>query len=322
MNNQPSRLAKGMFSFSLLAHLPYVHVVEGDTESMEQRLFDALTDTYLPLIGILGRLQKDRVPSRMTMAISPALLGMLEDPLLPGKYGQYLNNLEDEARPALARRIFFDECGGRLIERLRNLQDDGVLEIATCAATHSMLPLLKRREAMQAQVSVAVADYRRLFGCFPRGIWLPDCASVAFVDETLHELQLQYVLVDAPPGAVVRADACWPLRTPCGLAVYVRNEALSQSLWSEIDSERDDGSTSAKHAKKFATQLYEQFPQNPLLTAAYDAGLFRHRWAGGAEWLESVFRCLHRDRKLECAAYGELERLLPVPAMNSGSTDS
>jgi 1,4-alpha-glucan branching enzyme len=303
MNNPTPSPAKKMFAFLLHAHLPFVCTAEGEPQPEERWLFDALTDTYVPVIAMLNRLRQDGIPSRMTMAISPALLAMLEDPLLPNKYGQYLNHLEAtgkndpaKAKPSLARQFFFNECGGRLIKRLRDLQEDGVLEIATCAATHSMPPLLKRREAMQAQAAVAVADYRRLFERRPRGIQLPNCACAALIDETLQELQLHYVLVDDAPAG---AEADVPMRTPHGLAVYARNEALSQRLLS-------DG------ADAFADQLETR--NSPISTAAYDAGQFRQPWPEGAERLENVFRRLHRDRLMDCVTYGKLECLHPEPA--------
>lgn len=71
----------------------------------------------------------------------------------------------------------FDERFGRdLIGAFRRLQDDGLIEITTCAATHGYLPLLGTDSAIYAQLKAGIASYKRHFGCPPTGIWLPECA--------------------------------------------------------------------------------------------------------------------------------------------------
>lgn len=71
----------------------------------------------------------------------------------------------------------FDRRFGRdIIGAFRRLQDDGYIEIITCAATHGYLPLLGTDEAIIGQLKAGISSYERLFGRRPRGIWLPECA--------------------------------------------------------------------------------------------------------------------------------------------------
>lgn len=63
-----------------------------------------------------------------------------------------------------------------IIGAFRQLQDEGYIEIITCAATHGYLPLLGTDAAIRAQLHTGVNSYIRLFGRRPRGIWLPECA--------------------------------------------------------------------------------------------------------------------------------------------------
>jgi len=71
----------------------------------------------------------------------------------------------------------FDERFNRdLIGAFRRLQDEGYIEITTCAATHGYLPLLGRDSAIQAQLKTGLRSYERLFGRPATGIWLPECA--------------------------------------------------------------------------------------------------------------------------------------------------
>ncbi len=63
-----------------------------------------------------------------------------------------------------------------LIGAFRQLQDEGYIEITTCAATHGYLPLLGTDSAIRAQLRTGITSYKRMFGRAPRGIWLPECA--------------------------------------------------------------------------------------------------------------------------------------------------
>jgi 1,4-alpha-glucan branching enzyme len=71
----------------------------------------------------------------------------------------------------------FDHAYNRdIIGAFKLLQDEGYIEIITCAATHGYLPLLGKDSAIRGQLRAGVESYRRLFGRPPRAIWLPECA--------------------------------------------------------------------------------------------------------------------------------------------------
>src|SRR6185369_1046552 len=77
------------------------------------------------------------------------------------------------------------------------LQEGGLLEIITCAATHAVLPLLaEHHQSVRAQILVARDHYRSCFGRDPRGIWLPECAYTNGLETILHEAGLQWFIVD------------------------------------------------------------------------------------------------------------------------------
>src|SRR5258706_2481428 len=69
-----------------------------------------------------------------------------------------------------------DRFHGDILGAFKTLQDEGYVEITTCAATHGYLPLLGTDSAIHAQLHTGVESYRRHFGRDPRGIWLPECA--------------------------------------------------------------------------------------------------------------------------------------------------
>src|SRR5207245_9876313 len=65
---------------------------------LEERWFsEAVTETYVPLLEVLEALDRDHVPCRLTISISPPLLGMLSDRLLRARYLRHLDRLVELA---------------------------------------------------------------------------------------------------------------------------------------------------------------------------------------------------------------------------------
>ena len=187
--------SKGYLAIVLHAHLPYVRHPEYEDSLEENWLYEAITDTYLPILMVLEDLVRDGVDFRLTLSVSPTLSSMLLDPLLKNRYERRLTNLLDLAgkeiartrrRPALNRlarmyherldRIsdaYFHRYGKDLVRAFGNLQALGKVEIIASAATHGYLPTLSvNPEAVRAQVGVGVDHHRRLFGERSRGFWL------------------------------------------------------------------------------------------------------------------------------------------------------
>ena len=66
-------MKNGFLSIILHAHLPYVRHPEYDSFFEENWLFEAITECYIPLIGVLDRLFEDKVDYRLTLSLSPPL---------------------------------------------------------------------------------------------------------------------------------------------------------------------------------------------------------------------------------------------------------
>src|SRR5215831_9059552 len=188
----------GYLSLVLHAHLPFVREPQQE-ESLEQNwLFEAITETYIPLLLVLDNLIRDRVDFRLTFSVTPTLASMLADPLLQSRYLARLERLmelaEKEVRrtrsdprfgplarvyDALYSRIheaYVHRYRKDLLHAFHRLQTLGYIEILASAATHGYLPLLAINEgAVQAQIKVGVEYYRQIFARDPRGFWLPEC---------------------------------------------------------------------------------------------------------------------------------------------------
>ncbi|MEZ5345998.1 MAG: 1,4-alpha-glucan branching protein domain-containing protein [Pyrinomonadaceae bacterium] len=249
----------GYFSLILHAHLPFVRHPEYPEFLEEDWLFEAITEVYIPLIFIFERLHESGAKPRLAMNISPPLCEMLADDLLQERYTRHLENLISLAHKEFervkkediefydvvemyvemldaARDLWNNKYGRNLISAFRKLQDEGVLEIITCGATHGFLPLISTRESRRAQVQVAVTNYRKHFGRRPRGIWLPECAYEEGIEDLLKDAGIEYFIGDS--HAILYGDprprygVHAPVRCPNGVAVFARDVETSQQVWS------------------------------------------------------------------------------------------
>ncbi|MEI3402105.1 MAG: hypothetical protein V8R51_07320 [Clostridia bacterium] len=84
---------KGYVSFVLHAHLPFTHHPESDDYLEESWLYEAISETYIPLLKNFKKLVDEGVNFRITMSITPTLLSMFDNKPLQTKYINYLEKL-------------------------------------------------------------------------------------------------------------------------------------------------------------------------------------------------------------------------------------
>src|SRR4029078_4273968 len=89
----PHENAQSYLALMLHAHLPYVRHPEYPEFLEEDWLYEAITETYLPLLDVFERCVEDGVPFRITMTLTPPLVGMLRDELLMSRYAKRLDSL-------------------------------------------------------------------------------------------------------------------------------------------------------------------------------------------------------------------------------------
>src|ERR1700747_2188580 len=223
-------MRKGYLALVLHAHLPFVRHPEYPEFLEEDWLFEAITETYVPLWQIFEGLVRDGVPFRLTMSLTRPLCAMLNDELLRDRYRRYLDRAIGLARREInrtqsqseinhlariyyhrfleCREIYADRLNGDLVGAFRRLQDSRHLEIITCAATHGFLPLMEQHpEAVRAQIQVACDHYERNFGRKPRGIWLPEWGYFSGLEKYLQEAELRWFSLDAPRFVVGHSPA-------------------------------------------------------------------------------------------------------------------
>ncbi len=256
-------MPQGYLCLLFHAHLPFVRHPEYDDFLEEDWLYEAITETYIPLLDVFEGLERDGVDWRVTMSITPTLAAMLADPLLQYRYVRHIDNLialagkeidrtrwQPEFHPLAhmyhdrfqrCREVFVRHYDHNLLNGFRRFFHSGKLEIVTCGATHGFLPLMTISEnAMRAQIEIGCREFERHFHRRPKGIWLAECGYAPGVDRLLRDAGISYFFLDTHgilfgeprPKYGVYAPVVCP---DTGVAVLARDTESSKQVWSAIE---------------------------------------------------------------------------------------
>jgi 1,4-alpha-glucan branching enzyme len=252
-------MLKGYLCLVLHAHLPYIRHPEYEYFLEENWFYEALTETYIPLLDLFERLVNDGINFKITLSLSPPLTEMFNDELLRTRYKRYLDGLialtEHELKrikgdihfePIVrmyrkrfkrVRHLFEDTYRKDLVSAFRALQDKGNIEIIASAATHAFLPTLSLQpQAVKVQIKLGCEQYRKNFLRKPRGMWLPECGFAPGFDAYLKEAGVKYFFLDT--HGIVHANPLpqlsvyAPISCPSGVAAFGRDIESAKQVWS------------------------------------------------------------------------------------------
>src|SRR6266516_97141 len=303
-------MRSGYLALILHAHLPFVRHPEQEHFLEEDWLFEAITETYMPLLRMMQRLANDGVPFKLAMSITPTLCAMLQDELLRERYVRHLDLLIDLAareqkrnrkHPRLrelaefysdlffeTRCFFVEQWKCDLLASFHDLHAAGALEITGCAATHGLLSLIQRqsREAARAQILIGRDVYLDLFGVDPTGFWLPECAYAPGLESLLQEANIRWFVLDAHGVMFGKPRPCRsiyaPSYTPAGPAVFARDRDSSRQVWSAQEGYPGDPAY-----REFYRDVGFDLPMEHLGPLAHGqrkfAGMKYHRITGRGE---------------------------------------
>ncbi|MEA1911000.1 MAG: DUF1957 domain-containing protein, partial [Spirochaetota bacterium] len=252
-------MSKGYLGFVLHAHLPFVRHPEYEHFLEEDWLFEAISETYLPLLRMFNRLLADKIKFKLTFSISPTLSEMLTDDLLMSRYVRYVENRIELGEKELERtkdnpqiqktvKMYLDLFRNNLNDFVqvyrsnilwgfRNLEKEGVLDIITTASTHSFLPVFEEHpQAIEAQIQNAVISHGRNFGTKPKGFWLPECGYFPGLENHLKANNIDYFFV-AAHGILLSDEkplngVYSPLELPNGMSAFGQDFSLTEAVWS------------------------------------------------------------------------------------------
>ncbi len=301
----------GQLYLLLHAHLPFVRNPRYERFLEENWFFEALTETYLPLVQAMSRLAEKGVPGVLNLSVSPTLLAMLSDDLLLERYSRHLQKLQELASKEL-RRLSGDPdrleiakfYAARIVElaetwehRLHrdivsafaSLERRGKLSLLTCVGTHPFLPACQSElEAVRLQLRLTMEAFRNAFGKNPKGVWLPECGYFDGLDALLAEQGLEYFFMETHGILLARPAPKFgvfaPVRTPAGLLALGREQSSSVEVWS-----RERGYPGHPDYREFYKDISQELPRSYLgdyffaKDAPIDSGFKYYRITGGED---------------------------------------
>lgn len=254
------------FNLILHSHIPYV-LDKGKAPFGEEWLFEAVVESYIPLLNILNKLIENGVSPKLTISFSPILLDQLSNPLFDDKFNNYcydkiqfahLDKIKFTERNNLIKsklaekwELFYHKTvedykikyNSSIINEFKRLQDEGYIEIIITAATHSFLPLINDTDNIEEQIIVGKKAYIYYFNSTPKGFWLPECGYKEGIDELLSKHGFEYIVSDEnviPKSQFLNnADKIetgnysknlYILNS--GIKLIVRNNDLAMQVWS------------------------------------------------------------------------------------------
>ncbi len=250
---------KGYWIPVLHTHLPFVKHPEYDSFLEENWLFEAISESYIPLIINMKKMEEECIDFKLTVSISPPLLEMFSDEHLMERYLKYLNShielsskeierLKNDSeflpvaqfyktRYEEVKSFFINILKGNVLNGYRHFHDNGKIEVITCCATHGLLPLLNQnKRAVEAQISIAVSSHEKHLGTRPKGMWLPECAYYNGLDIILKQYGINFFFLDTHGllngKPTPRYGVYAPVYTENGIAVFGRDPLSSKQVWS------------------------------------------------------------------------------------------
>ncbi len=250
---------KGYLCIMLNAHLPYIRHPEYDYFLEENWLYEAMTETYIPLLDLLERLINDGINFKITLSLSPPLIEMFNDELLRARYTRYIDQLINLTEQEVQRTkgdihfepivrmyrkrfrrvkyLFEDIYRKDLVAAFRALQDIDKIEIIPSAATHAFLPNLSiQPHAVKVQIKVGCEQYSKNFGKKPQGMWIPECGFAPGFDHHLRKSGIKFFFLGTH-GIVYgqpmpQFSVYTPISCPAGVAAFGRDIYSSKQVWS------------------------------------------------------------------------------------------
>jgi len=189
---------RGFLAIVLHSHLPYV-IGHGTWPHGTEWLYEAASETYIPLYKITKRLLNEGLRAGFTVGITPVLAEQLKDDRFKSGFPEYLKNKIESARDdekyfsssghlQKAKLAYmwasyyedilkiFNEINEDIPQAFAHLQEEGAIEIITSGATHGYFPLISRDESIRGQVLEGRRTTEKIFGKKPKGIWPPELA--------------------------------------------------------------------------------------------------------------------------------------------------
>lgn len=256
-------MSKSFVNLTLNAHLPYIRPLEDERFLEEDWYYEAVVESYLPLVRMFNKLIKDNVSFRITLVLSPSLVEMMKDRFLTDRLLEYIDShielgekelkrLKNEPKVykvaeeilemyKLAKKEIEEEYNYNILSPFQTLNEDQKIEIITTASTYAFLPLYESKPSLLTSSFVtAMKVHFDNFKGYPSGLWLPECGYFPTLDAILKKdvLESKYFTLSSTAfsfsESYPKRGNYAPVKTPSGLYAFALDGALMSFVNSSL----------------------------------------------------------------------------------------
>lgn len=242
--------------------LEYIRHVGSDEKKYlaeENRLFEAISFTYIPLLKAFENLEKDGIDFTISMVLSPVLCTLLDDKKLQEQYLVWLEKRIEFGKKEIERvassekllacakvclekaceeKEFFVACNGKIVKKILEYHKKGRIELLASCGTDIFLPHYNDMpEIMSAQVETGIYAFRNFFGEIPEGFWLPELGYYRGVEKILGSYGLNYTILDSRSFLFSENEPSkgifYPARFDNALVAYGRDSFSDEQIFGE-----------------------------------------------------------------------------------------
>lgn len=210
-------------SIVVVAHQPFIrHVTKEDEFPGVENdlLFTAISQTYLPLLNLLEKLESENIESKFSLVLTPVLCSMLDDKVLQNQYVEWLDRCIELGNREVERlsndelllrnakiqlekaeknkKDFTEKYNCNLLKQFSAFARKGKIELLASAGTYAFLPhYADMSEVLNAQIETGIFSHKHYFGTMPDGFWLPYMGFTNGLERTLRSYGLNYTILDS-----------------------------------------------------------------------------------------------------------------------------
>ena len=211
-------MSKKSLAITINCQKPFIRHLDDEHVSKNTAFFNAISDTYLPLLNMFADLEAEGIPFKVNMVISPTLCDMLADPVLQQQYIEWLDklislgndevaNTTDQTKRRLAadilnkaihnKREFQEVLNQDILSKFAYYARKGNIEFLGTTATSIFLPHYSDiEEVVSAQIETGLQLHKKYFGIAPEGFYLPYLAYYPGLEFILRSYGFSYTVLD------------------------------------------------------------------------------------------------------------------------------
>ncbi len=222
-------------------------------------LFEAISETYIPLLKLLEKLETSEKPVKLSLVLSPILCTLLDDAQVQDQYISWLDNrialgqselercksnpkLLENAKSCLQNaeqeKEYYLAINKKILKKFHEYQKKGLVELLATCGTDIYLPHYNDMpEIMGAQVETGIYAYRNYFGEIPEGFWLPELGYYPGIEKIVKAYGMNYTILDARSFLFSEKEPLkgifYPARFDNALVAFAKDPYSDQEIFGE-----------------------------------------------------------------------------------------